>query len=167
MAGAGAALAGSRLLAQTPDHPPAARIVPVATEYFGTSIADPYRWMEDMQSPEWTAWLKAQADFADRQLTALPGRTEMLAAINHYAADIDEFGRLDVAGDTMFLVRRPKGAKSFRIYVRPIAGGQERLLLDPETIRDAKGRTMAVANAASSSGWTPVRCLAHPGWIGG
>ena len=28
--------------------------------YFGTDVADPYRWMEDLNSPELTQWIDAE-----------------------------------------------------------------------------------------------------------
>ncbi|HEX5862735.1 MAG TPA: hypothetical protein VF014_00425, partial [Casimicrobiaceae bacterium] len=40
--------------------PPVAPVKKVSDTYFGTAVADPYRYMEDMKSPEVAEWMKAQ-----------------------------------------------------------------------------------------------------------
>jgi hypothetical protein len=57
--------------------PPTARIDMVYDTYFGTTVADPYRWLEDWEGAEARAWLDAQAACA-----GVPGcaaRTSLLA----------------------------------------------------------------------------------------
>jgi prolyl oligopeptidase len=39
---------------------PSARRADVIDDYFGTRVADPYRWMEDLASPELKEWIDAQ-----------------------------------------------------------------------------------------------------------
>jgi prolyl oligopeptidase len=52
--------------------PPTARIDMVYDTYFGTTVADPYRWLEDWEGAEARAWLDAQAACARAFLDALP-----------------------------------------------------------------------------------------------
>src|SRR6478609_6728257 len=40
----------------------------------GTEIIDPYRWLEDQNSPETRAWIDAQNAYSDGMLAKLPGR---------------------------------------------------------------------------------------------
>src|SRR5215212_2153508 len=54
--------------------PPVAPISEVREDYFGVSVSDPYRWMEDLTSPATESWMKAQADFASQYLRRLPDR---------------------------------------------------------------------------------------------
>src|SRR5258706_16418179 len=49
----------------------------VTDTYYGITVPDPYRWMEDMKSAEWQAWLKAQAAHADAVLARIPDRDAM------------------------------------------------------------------------------------------
>ncbi|MGB5250641.1 MAG: prolyl oligopeptidase family serine peptidase [Gammaproteobacteria bacterium] len=54
-------------------YPPARRSDHV-DDYFGTEVADPYRWMEDLDSSEVADWVKAENDISRPYLESLPGR---------------------------------------------------------------------------------------------
>jgi prolyl oligopeptidase len=43
-------------------------------EYHGIKVADPYRWMEDIDSPPTRAWVEAEARLTGGYLAAIPGR---------------------------------------------------------------------------------------------
>jgi prolyl oligopeptidase len=45
--------------------------------YFGDSIADPYRWLEDDRSPETEAWVKAQNEVTFGYLNKIPHRKNL------------------------------------------------------------------------------------------
>ena len=51
---------------------PSARIDTVYETYFGTMIADPYRWMEDMESDEFQSWIMGQGADTRAVLDAVP-----------------------------------------------------------------------------------------------
>ncbi len=44
--------------------PPKAEIREVKDTYFGQTISDSYRWLENLKSDETQKWMKAQADYA-------------------------------------------------------------------------------------------------------
>src|SRR5687767_4040319 len=61
--------------------PSVAKVRPVVDDYHGTKITDPYRYFEDLKDPQTQAWMKAQADYAQRRLLAIPGRDAILQRI--------------------------------------------------------------------------------------
>ena len=46
----------------------------VVDDYFGTRVPDPYRWLEDTDSPETTAWVKAESALTSGYIDKLPDR---------------------------------------------------------------------------------------------
>src|SRR6185437_16724595 len=44
--------------------------------YHGVRVADPYRWMEDIDSPATRAWVAAESRLSRGYLDAIPGRQE-------------------------------------------------------------------------------------------
>jgi prolyl oligopeptidase len=55
-------------------HYPATRTVGTVADFHGTRIADPYRWLESIDSADVAAWVKAQNAVTLPYLAALPGR---------------------------------------------------------------------------------------------
>ncbi|HOX18090.1 MAG TPA: hypothetical protein PKW82_06505, partial [Spirochaetales bacterium] len=43
-------------------------------DYFGTPVADPYRWLEDDNSEETKAWVAAQNRVTEEWLSGIPSR---------------------------------------------------------------------------------------------
>ena len=54
-------------------YPPTAKGT-VVDDYFGTKVADPYRWMEDLESKDVAAWVAAQNRVTFAFLETLPMR---------------------------------------------------------------------------------------------
>ena len=52
---------------------PAARKSGQTDDYHGTTVADPYRWLEDPDSPESRAWIEAENALAFDFLEKIPG----------------------------------------------------------------------------------------------
>jgi prolyl oligopeptidase len=57
-------------------YPPAPRGT-VVDDYHGTKVADPYRWLEDLDSPATRAWVSAEAQLTASYLGAIPGRDRL------------------------------------------------------------------------------------------
>src|SRR6202140_4498503 len=118
--------------------PPETPVRDVKETFFGTEISDPYRWLEDLKSPEVSSWMHAQNDYTRAVLERVPSRDKLRARI----AQLDDSGvrvnGLQSFGGRLFYLKQATGEDNRRLYVRDGAGGAERLLLDPQT-RTANG----------------------------
>jgi prolyl oligopeptidase len=66
---------GRSLVAQKPSlNQPSARRADVIDNCFGTKVADPYRWMEDLNSPELKQWIDAENALVNGTLYMLTDR---------------------------------------------------------------------------------------------
>ena len=63
----------SPLSAVAQTSPPAARVEAVTDTYYGTTIVDPYRWMEE-DSIALLDWMRAQDAYTCAVLDRIPGR---------------------------------------------------------------------------------------------
>ncbi|MGC1300717.1 MAG: prolyl oligopeptidase family serine peptidase [Alloacidobacterium sp.] len=133
-----ACLSISSLHSQT-TTPPVAPVRVVTDEYFGQKIDDPYRYLEDQKNADVIAWMKAQADYTHAVLDSMPGRVQWVAEMKKYmnAADFT-ISDLQIGGDLLFYRKRKRGENQALLYVRPLAGGAERLLLDPDKFGTAE-----------------------------
>jgi len=55
-------------------NPPYSSVEPVTEVLHGVPVTDPYRWLEDQESPRTREWLAAQTQYARAYLDAIPGR---------------------------------------------------------------------------------------------
>ena len=115
---------------------PVARIEVVKDTYFGETLSDPYRWMENAKDPDWLPYLKAQNAHTRAILDALPDRAALLKRIQQLSGDAVVTGRVQRAGGMTFIQQRPLGADNFKLFVRP-AGGPDRVLVDPTAMSSA------------------------------
>src|SRR6185436_7791042 len=68
------------VLAQRPAYPPTLK-GDVVDDYFGTKVADPYRWMEDLDSKPVADWIAAQNAVTFRYFELLPMRDKLKSRI--------------------------------------------------------------------------------------
>jgi prolyl oligopeptidase len=131
---------GQRLRAKAPAVPPApvARIAVVRDTYFGETLSDPYRWMENDQDPDWLPFLKGQNAHARAVLDALPRRPALLKRVQQLTGDAVATGSLQRAGGLTFFTQRAVGAENFRLLVRKGIAGVDRVLIDPTRVTDRR-----------------------------
>jgi prolyl oligopeptidase len=119
---------------------PAAPVAKTGTtkdNYFGDTVSDPYRWMENPKDPDWLPYLKAQNAHARAALDAIPGRSKLAARVQDLSGDTALTARVQRAGGKLFYQQRPAGADNFKLFVRE--HGHTRVLVDPTAMGGATG----------------------------
>ena len=98
--------------------PPPAPKREVADTYFGTVIADPYRWMErpTANNPEFFQWLKAQNDYTRQVLDRLPQRASLEARLAELADVVTTVNDVSLAGPRWFYLKLQPGEQTAKLY---------------------------------------------------
>ena len=117
-----------------PTGPPATERHDVTETFFGQSVTDPYRWLENWRDPKGAQWLKAQDNYTRAELTSIPGREKFLVRVKALDTASTKVRSAQVWGGKIFYLKSVPGADNVKLYVQDRAGSQERLLLDPELL---------------------------------
>jgi prolyl oligopeptidase len=125
--GAAAATSRDRI-----DYPPARKGDQV-DEYHGVKVADPYRWLEDPQSPETRAWIEAQNEVTTAFLDAIPARKSIRQRLTHLW-DYERYGLPSQRGGRYFFSRNTGLQNQAVNFVAESLHGKPRVLIDPNTL---------------------------------
>ena len=111
---------------------PVARVAVVKDTYFGETLSDPYRWMENDKDPDWLPFLRGQNEHTRAVLNTIPGREQLLKRIQQLSGDAAATRRVMRAGGKLFIQQRPVAADNFKLFVQE--NGVSRVLIDPTTL---------------------------------
>jgi prolyl oligopeptidase len=135
--------------------------------YFGHQVADPYRWLENDQSPETKAWVEAQNNVTNTYLQKIPFRENIkkrLQSVWSYTRQTAPIKK----GDNQFYYRNNGTQNHSVLYVKNIIDSTERVLIDPNTFSDdgtislgsisisKDGKYVAYAISKGGSDWREV-----------
>ena len=101
--------------------------------YFGTQVADPYRWLENDTSAETGAWVKAENKVTNDYLAKIPFRDQ----IHKRLEALWDFPKMEVPfskGEWVFFRKNDGMQNQSVIYVQKGVSGEPRVLLDPNTL---------------------------------
>ncbi|GGI26560.1 prolyl oligopeptidase family serine peptidase [Pedobacter mendelii] len=114
----------------------------ITDNYFGTSIADPYRWLENDTSIETKKWVDAENKVTQNYLDQIPFRTDIkkrLPEIWNYPKETAPFK----AGEYYFFTKN-NGLQNQNVwFIKKGLEGKEELFLDPNAL--TKDRTASVS----------------------
>jgi prolyl oligopeptidase len=115
------------VLMEPPPHSP---IAAVTETLHGVAVTDPYRWLEDQESPRTREWLAAQTLYARTYLDSIPRRERIRNRIRELL-DVETYDSLQKAGNRYFFRKRLPGQEQPSIYMREGIDGPEQILVDP------------------------------------
>jgi len=147
---------------------PAAKKAEQVDDYHGTKVADPYRWLEDLDSAETKAWVEAQNKLTNSYLAEIPARKqikERLTKLWNY----ERYGIPFREGSRYFYTRNDGLQNQSVLYTVADLSDEPRVLLDPNklstdgtvalagTAISRDGKLMAYGLSASGSDWSEWR----------
>lgn len=119
--------------------------------YFGKTIKDPYRWLENPNDEEAINWLKKQADFTNAILDKIPGQEAIVRELTQLNTNnAAQYSSIVKAGIRYFYHKRNADDFVAKIYCREGQSGQETLLFDPMEFSPEKPIT--VSSSVSNDG---------------
>ena len=147
-----------------PNNYPPARKSDQVDDYHGVKVADPYRWLEDLDSEETRNWVEAENKLSFGYLAAIPERTmlkERLTKLWNY----EKYGIPFKEGNRYFYTRNSGLQNQAVLYTVTSLDSQPQMVLDPNTLSadgtvalsglqvSPDGKFIAYSLSASGSDW--------------
>jgi len=142
----------------------------IVEDYFGTQIADPYRWLENDTSEETGAWVKAQNEVTFNYLNQIPYREDLEARLTelwNYEKVSTPFKK----GDNYFMFKNDGIQNQSVLYIQKGLDGEQKVLLDPNTMSEEgttslngmgfskDNRYMAYGISKAGSDWVEIHVM--------
>lgn len=149
---------------------PQARRSDQKDDYHGTAVADPYRWLEDTDSDETKAWIKAQNEVTSAYLAGIPERQGLVERLTQLW-NFERYGLPVQRGGRYFYTRNDGLQNQAVLYVAESLNAEPRLLLDPNKLSEdgtvalagwvpsEDGKRMAIGLASAGSDWREWKVL--------
>lgn len=154
--------------AAKPIEYPKARKGDVVDDYFGTKVPDPYRWLEDPDSPETRAWVEAENRITFRFLEQIPERDQIKRRLTKLW-NYERYGLPRKEGGRYFISKNDGLQNQSVLYTMKSLQGKPKVLLDPNTLSgdgtvalmgydiSHDGKYMAYATSSAGSDWREIK----------
>ena len=165
----GLAFAACRKSAERLSYP-ATKKVGQVDDYFGTKVADPYRWLEDDNAPDVKEWVQAENAMTFGYLGKIPYREKIkqrLTEIFNYPRYSSPFR----AGEYYFFYKNDGLQNQSVCYIQKGLDGTPEVFFDPNglspdgTVRlgivsiSRDGRYVALSRGEAGSDWSEIRVM--------
>jgi prolyl oligopeptidase len=162
--------AAGRSRVARPDYPSAPRLG-LTEDFHGLAVSDPYRWLEDLRSPQTSAWIAAQdaltrSRLSDATFERFRGRLDALMSIEAIGAPV-------ARGDRLFYLHTPARENRPSLLLRVGEQGTPLTLVAADSLAEGEnltgfwpshdGRTVAYGVGRVGSSWYRVRWLGIDG----
>src|SRR5882762_399550 len=144
---------------------PAARQVEQTDDYFGTTVSDPYRWMEDVDSAELKTWIDAENELTQSYLAQIPVRETMQRRLMELI-NFERYTAPSRRGTRYFYSHNTGLQNQNVIYWTEGLEGETKVLLDPNTM-SADGTVAISGLSVSDDGRLAAYAIADAGsdWV--
>ncbi|MEQ8909760.1 MAG: prolyl oligopeptidase family serine peptidase [Vicingaceae bacterium] len=142
----------------------------VVDDYFGTQVADPYRWLENDTSAETAKWVKAQNEVTFDYLAQIPYRDQVRERLTELW-DYEKAGTPFHHGGYYFQYKNDGVQNQSVLYYQKGLEGEEEVLLDPNKLSDdgtasingmgfsKDGKYMAFGISRAGSDWVTINVM--------
>ncbi|GAB4207508.1 MAG: prolyl oligopeptidase family serine peptidase [Coleofasciculaceae cyanobacterium] len=133
-------------------------------DYHGTKVADPYRWLEDLNSEETQAWIEAQNQLTSSYLSKIPEREPIKERITQLW-NYEKYGIPFKQGNRYFYFKNDGLQNQSVLYTLISLDAEPTVLFDPNTLSEdgtialsglaisEDGKLMAYGLSTSGSDW--------------
>jgi prolyl oligopeptidase len=149
---------------------PDTKKVDTVTDYFGTKVPDPYRWLENDTAADVAEWVKAENKVTFDYLSKIPFRDSLHARLTRIW-NYPKYGVPFREGQWYFYYKNDGLQNQSVLYVKNGIDGTPRVLIDPNKLSDDgtialggispshNGRYLAYSIARSGSDWNEIAVL--------
>jgi len=146
---------------------PITQKVDTVDNYFGTAVADPYRWLEDDNSEETAEWVTAQNEVTFGYLGQIPFRSKVKERLEQIW-DYPKFGTPFKEGENYFFFKNDGMQNQYVMYIQKGLDAEPEVFLDPNTFSEdgtvalsglefnKNGDLMAYSVSKSGSDWSEI-----------
>jgi len=149
---------------------PVARKADRVDDYFGTKVADPYRWLEDDNAEEVKAWVQAQNAVTFSFLEKIAFRERIRRRLTEIY-DYPRYSSPTRVGEYYFFYKNDGLQNQSVIYIQKGLDGTPEVFIDPNLLSEDgtvrvgligashDDRYMAVSRSESGSDWSEIRVM--------
>lgn len=147
---------------------PHARRTDFSEVLHGVNVPDPYRWMEDIDSEETTAWVQAQNELTQGYLSQIPQRAAIKARMTELW-NYEQFGAPYRKDGRIFYFHNDGLQNQHVLFWQETLESEPKVLIDPNTLSEdgtvalttveisSDGKRMAYSVSESGSDWVEWR----------
>lgn len=141
--------------------------VDVTDSYFGTEVADPYRWLENDTAPEVLEWVKQENAITREYLDKIPFREQLKQRLTELS-NYEKFGTPFKKHGKYYYFRNDGLQNQSVLYVKESLNGNASVVLDPNKLSDdgtvalndisfsKDGQYLAYTISRSGSDWVEI-----------
>jgi prolyl oligopeptidase len=131
--------------------PPFSPSEPVTEVLHGVPVTDPYRWLEDQNSPRTRDWINEQTRYARTYFDGIPGRDRIRERIREFL-EVKTYDSAEKAQDRYFFRKRLASEEQPSLYMREGPEGDDELLIDPAQFGTGKHTAVRIIRVSPSGG---------------